>query len=62
MSFWLITIGERYGFPEVGTVSCVPEFAAMQLARAGHDVAWWTPVVDHFRKQCHAVPVPPLGQ
>lgn len=30
------------------------------LARAGHEVTWWTSAVDHFRKRFHSVPGPVL--
>ncbi len=56
MRFWLITVGEPVPLPEGRERLLRTGVLGGHLARAGHDVTWWTSTVDHFRKQFHDVP------
>ena len=60
MRFWLITVGEPVPLPGAGERLWRTGVLAQHLARAGHQVTWWTSVVDHFRKRFHPLPEGPL--
>jgi glycosyltransferase involved in cell wall biosynthesis len=53
MRFWLVTVGEPIPIPGGRERLLRAGVLGGHLARAGHDVLWWTSTVDHFRKQFH---------
>ena len=61
MRFWLITVGEPVPLPGGRERLLRTGVLGGHLARAGHDVTWWTSTVDHFRKRFHSVPGPVLS-
>ncbi len=60
MRFWLITVGEPVPLPGGQERLLRTGVLGGHLARAGHEVTWWTSTVDHFRKRFHPVPGPVL--
>lgn len=58
--FWLITVGEPVPLPGTRERLLRTGVLAGHLARAGHQVTWWTSAVDHFRKRFHDIPADPF--
>ena len=60
MRFWLITVGEPVPLPGGRERLLRTGVLAGHLARAGHDVTWWTSTVDHVHKRFHRIQGPVL--